>query len=533
LNEELDPKGVIVSVEDVMSSISGMSLRKLVMENISEQYTWWQKAWDNVLSSLDSSKRTFITFHGVYYHQMRREFLSPIDVGRLSKLRGKVKAIIVLIDDIYDVYRRLMDDGEMFNEVVTDPTLDSTGGQNLDDTEQTRIVRERKALQSLYESPHNLITILEWRQLEIAIARVIGKLLDIPMYIVATKHPTCMVAKLIEKPLENLKIYYLSHPISSIRENASERLVGFIGELNVFLRDILDSNSEIVLFMPSTIDEFRIRNENGIYYPECLPRWELPYDEKEKKCLFPILSTRLSNIKPLNPLDLDISHLNIDHPEFNMSNSEVEKSVSCLLKLLLERIRLRVTSRDLSLVDQCRSGVIAYTPYFPDELSGGVRRELEHNYSLHQEGDSRRSIILSVREEQGKDRIRLFFNTMESLLTNRVDLHPQRDEWIHNGEMVKIFSKDKNLKKKSEFIRKEIEEILPKNYSFKGSFLYSTTLQIDAMGRQERGREIGFQQLFALVLTDALGPLVISPEDYRVFDSRDELRRKSIPDLRL
>ncbi len=357
-----------------MTEISGRSFpREILLENISYQYELWRDAFNqiyNLVSDLDET--IFLTLHGVYYHQDKREFVSPVDLELIVKLKGKVRMLINFIDDIYDVYRRLMANGQMYS-----------------------FVRSLEPLEALYTSIFNLISILEWRQIEITISRLIARVLDIPMYIVATKHPISMIAKLINIPMEDLSIFYLAHPISSVRKDAMEQLPNFVGELNLFAKTVMDLKNTI-LFLPGTIDELIIKKKNDIYLPELLPRWPLPYGKES--WISPPLPKALEDINPLNPLNYNIA-----------SSSEVKMSVSYLLKLLCDCIGVQITSRDLSLVEQSKNGVIAYRPYFPYKLSGGIRRELEHNYRLYEKESSRRSIILSVLEDKGKARIKRFF----------------------------------------------------------------------------------------------------------------------------
>jgi len=234
LSRQVDPQPRIISVEEKMTEISGKSFpREILLENISYQYELWKDAFNqiyNLVSNLDET--IFLTLHGVYYHQDKREFVSPIDLELIVKLKGKVRMLIDFIDDIYDVYRRLMANGQMYSFVI----------------------RELEPLEALYTSIFNLISILEWRQIEITISRLIARVLDIPMYIVATKHPISMIAKLINIPMGDLSIFYLAHPISSVRKDAMEQLPNFVGELNLFAKTVMDLKNTI-LFLPGTIDE--------------------------------------------------------------------------------------------------------------------------------------------------------------------------------------------------------------------------------------------------------------------------------------
>lgn len=497
LSEQIGSTVEIISVEEIMANISNRSFRQeILLEKLSYQYELWKEAFEKVLVELESfnpNKTIFLTLHGVYYHQDKCEFVSPIDIELMTKLKGRVKMLIVLINDIYDVYRLLMADGEMYS-----------------------FVKKLTPFEALYTSIFNLISILEWRQNEIALSRLIARILDIPMYIVATKHDKSMIAKLINIPIENLQIFYLSHPISSVRKDAIQQLPNFVGELNSFARTVMNLPNAI-LFLPGTIDELIIKKENDIYLPEFLPRWPLPYD---KECwVSPSLPIELENINPLNPLNYDIA-----------SSSEIKMSVSYLLKLLCDHINVQITSRDLSLVEQSKNGVIAYRPYFPHKLSGGVFRELEHNYRIYKKEGSRRGVILSVSTDQGKARIQHFFTLIETLVQNldetiKQKLQDESYKWISNPERVNLFSNDIALRGKLTDIRREVEKILPPDYNFQTGFLSDdASLQSGKMAEQERQRMKGFELIVNTVLKDPLDEYLISTEDYHKFHSSNEIK---------
>jgi hypothetical protein len=492
LNDRLNQKAKVISVEKTMSEVSNRSFRReIILENIPYQYELWEKAFEKALAQvndLSSSEKLFLTSHCVYYHQDMREFFSPVNLEMMRKLQGKVKMLIVFIDDIYDVYRRLMRNGEMFS-----------------------YVKKLEPVEALYASSLNLISILEWRQVEITVCRLIQQMLDIPMYIIATKHPVSMVARLIDKPIEELRIFYLCHPISEVRRSAIERLPNFTGHLNRFSKEIIDID-DVVLFLPSTIDEFIVKKQGDKLVPECLPRWPLPFEEGD--WISPPMPKDLSEINPLNPLGYNIS-----------TTEESRTFVSYLMKLLVDCISVKMTSRDLSLVEQSKNGVIVYRPRFPNKLSGGIRRELEHNHNLYNKQTSRRSIIVSVEEDLGKSRIRYFFTSIETFVkdlgsSDKANLKNECYKWMMDSKMIKLFSDDVSLKKEWINIRDKIEEIIPKSYEFEVDFLfYETSLSPGEMGKQEIARRQGYEYLLNMLLKDTLKDYIISAQDYKSFSS--------------
>lgn len=246
LNKSISEENII-SVEKKIEDISKIPFREFIGALQYKQYRFWLKAFEEIIKRDIPQKASveplFLTFHAVYYHQQKREFFSPIDMKvlqRLKKLR-KIKMLIVFIDDVYDVYRRLMDKEEMYEDVL----------------KKDKIL----PLKAIFSSIFNIISLLNWREVEIAFSRVIAKFLDnIPIFIIPTKHPSFMINRLIEKPLGGIKFYYLSHPITTVRQESRIYLSSFIGSLESVIKTVT-SHESIVLFFPTSIDELIIKRE--------------------------------------------------------------------------------------------------------------------------------------------------------------------------------------------------------------------------------------------------------------------------------
>lgn len=59
----------------------------------------------------------FLAMHSVYSSHSTGEIFSPLNFETLSALKNKIKLLIVFIDDIYDIFRRLTD--QIFAEIKT------------------------------------------------------------------------------------------------------------------------------------------------------------------------------------------------------------------------------------------------------------------------------------------------------------------------------------------------------------------------------------------------------------------------------
>lgn len=502
LVSSLDFEVAIRSIERTMMKIEEVeNFTKILMNNLQSQYKLWKQAFvinKNEIIKDHFDRVVFLTFHSIFYHPNKREFVSVIDFDMLSSIKDKVKCIIVFIDDIFDIYCRLMDNDQMFGDI-----------------------QKSKPVEAIFESIFNLSTIMEWRQFEIAISRIISRILGINMYIVATKHPIFMINRLICKKIEDLEIFYLSHPISAIRKAGVNEYQRMPAELSSFVEDI-KFFEKLILFIPGTIDELRLLEENDYFIPKFHVRWDVPFEAED--LIAPLLPHHL-NINPLNPKDFDYS-----------KSEETKSAISYLLKMLSDYILRDINSRDLSLVEQSINGIITYRPFYPNKLSGGVRRELEYNSQLYTDQKSRRAIIFSVYKDEPISRINRLFNLInkKGFIENLEEESDKKltkmcKEWVNNKEKIELFSEEDSLKKEMNKIRKEIETILPKGYEFNENlFDDQSSLKDTYLSKKERRRAGGFKILMKEILKDPLEDFIINKQDIKKFELSKDIKLSEI-----
>ncbi len=466
----------LVTVDKFISEISGIKFREVLGVPPRIQNVLWTKAFEQVQDILQQTSTkhdfTFLTFHACYYHQRRTEFVCPVNLARLVQLKDRAKMIIVLIDDCYDIYRRLMDKDEMYEDVL--------GSDNNLDT--------------LLESICNIADLLTWKEIEIAFSGMIAQLLAVPMYVISVKHPAFMISRLISAPKESLKILYLSHAISVIRrQGSSTRIPEFYSELSSFIKDVLQYEN-IVLFIPDTIDEYRIKEDNGsnLYIPELLDGWLLPFSDK---LLYEPLPARLEQVKPLNPMRFN----------YSSASTDTKSAISSSLRILNYRIRHQINSRDRTLVEQSKDGVLVYRPYFAASVHSGVEEELIHNCDLrdYYSEKERKTYVVTTREDLGKLRIKKLFTLIEhsANITDTEDiesLQELRDKWLANPTKVsEFYSNSFDVKDTIA----EIEKELPDSYKFikyvvdKGSSALSAAKMLLKAEQKKRGWSEIFQQV--------------------------------------
>lgn len=462
---------LFASIEQEMEKISDEKFKEQILAYPPfRQEELWSSAFDQIekekISKIEKGKYLFLTFHACYYHQKETTFLSPINFNKLQKITDRVKMVIVLIDDCYDIYRRLLGKGEMYEYIKHESKYI---------VNEKEIIETLKPFDALIESIMNLLDLLSWREIEIAFSRKIAHCLNnIPFYIIGVKHPRSMASRIIRKPCKELKIAYLVHPISEVRKRYHPRIPEFIGELSEFIKKRL-RQEDLVLFVPDTIDEKRIEKENigkdsYQYMPKLSGSWSLPFQDD---WLFVPITPDLQRIEPLNPNDF----------KFQGAGKAIKSMISSIIKLLETKISSQINARDLSLVESSNF-LLVYRPYWSGKSPSGVEAEMRYNNQLRTRYNqkNRKVIMISATEDMGRLNINTFFREVNNIILNESSkrkLGALCEEWLHDPQKLNEFYEKKwNIKD----IKKSVEDTLPdsKNYEFDkkyGSSREGTTLK--------------------------------------------------------
>ncbi len=408
----------------------------------------WKDAFGAISAKLPepgkAEKTNVISFHACFYHQKQKEYFSPVDITELATLADRVKMVIVLIDDCYDIYRRFLVSGELFHDDVFKQEID--------------------AEQAMKNSVFNLLTILSWRRIEISVSKMIAANLGVPFFVFAVKHPTTLFQRLVANDYADLRVIYLAHPISSIRNRVNSRSSGFPGKINEIAEKMINKSDNLVLFIPDTIDELRIETDNGYYLPRLVPdpggSWPLPFSEH--KWLYSPVPEPECRYDPIDPKDWK-----------KRATLKKRKSYSSLVEALTKSIIDQITSRDYYLVEQSRDGIILFEPYWEGDPSVGAFQEAEYNYLLWKEPewkDKRRFNVFISDEHYGK----YLINTLRLSILPLID-EPFRKKVDDDG-LAKLFNQlkqnDETIKafldgtQDKDIIIREVENCLPRDYSF-------------------------------------------------------------------
>jgi hypothetical protein len=181
-----------------------------------EEITWhlprdkvislWSGALRKALNELQNSNEDFkiLSCHLILYCGRRDEFYSPLKVKlfveNLGKTVRKPSHLLLLIDDIYDMYLRLTDKGQLFDtqdridrylKRIWDEVEDKEGSQNFPPNLHSSLIFEWKI--------SVLSNLLSWRHSEILMAESLARQLDANFLLWGVKQPTKIAASWLGK----------------------------------------------------------------------------------------------------------------------------------------------------------------------------------------------------------------------------------------------------------------------------------------------------------------------------------------------
>jgi hypothetical protein len=354
--------------------------------------------------------------HLTFFHHVTRDFIALVNEDALRDALAP-DAVVTLIDDLEDVHERLKKLGEMYSEEW----------------------HQYRGFGGLVQACRNLGQLADWRAIETAWADALAAKWHLPHFVLAVKHPIDTLARLM---VGNEPCAYLSHPISEprrqLRAGNEEVYRDFCEQLEAVAAAI---RSEVVLFEPTTIDEFRFESvkvepidpadagpagESTVYLPRVLERWPLPGDGSAP-VVEPITGPAFNAVMPAGLFTNDDLHSyrqkreDLDRARKSnraTPNPEAGQQIERLIEELRESQMLRidnathivgglvptvveqVTARDLQLVAQT-SVLFVIRPLYAGNESGGVQSEIEHFCKLR---SSARRPFLAVFTTEGDER---------------------------------------------------------------------------------------------------------------------------------
>lgn len=377
----------------------------------------WDRSFQLILEEVGKPENTdkdfFLNFHACFYHHDTIEYLSFARESLIKEFNPSV--FVTLIDDIYDVHKRLSAPSQIFH-----PTY---GGAS-------------DPIGTILE----LFRILDWRSKEILMTRHLAAQLEVPHYVFAVKHPFSTLYQLIyeEKPK-----FYVSHPITEVRrlqrQGQNEKADDTIDEVRRFQDKI---SSDFTCFLPTAIDELRIdykEKEDGTkaYMPRLTPRW----DENKYK-------------KPINLIFTVPPAEKEKDPLWTAKGAQAQK-LAPLLNILSVHIDAQVSTRDHKLVEQS-DNLAVYRPCFNGNPSRGVLEEIRY----HLKGGRQNCFIYLPKKDQNTLRASMLEAIIQEQIKKRTIERKSRSKSPRSGESG-TFSLNTSDREKLASTPSTLERLMP------------------------------------------------------------------------
>lgn len=351
-----------------------------------ELYKIWRTYCNTILSEISdagSADVRLLCMHLTWYHPETREFFSPVNLQNLQDKDCPITHIVILIDDIYDMYQRLrkplnlydkrahqiLRDG--FAKLSGDNTKIDIATVDLESLEDEQKKREKEYRVQGIELA--LGELMAWRRAEMIYAENIARTLKCDLTVFGIKHSRESLEHLVRHPRASR--IYLSHRITELRKanKASRKSEDDHGRWAVVAREVnrlhrLFIENDQILINPTAIDELRYDNllDGGGRNPMLTPRWPLP----------------TGNILYEKPPSNDYQFLELLVGGLPLVNS-VSSSAA---RTLSNRIFSEISFRDHVIVENTPN-LCVFRPFYctnPDDAalratwSGGVGPEVEH-----------------------------------------------------------------------------------------------------------------------------------------------------------
>jgi hypothetical protein len=320
-----------------------------------------------------------LTSKFVYYGGRRHELYSPVTISKITPDGIHPRSIIVLIDDVFDMFIRLSQRGELFDQTRTWEGY----VRRFEADEEVKFAdlpaRDRQAV-ALRHTVGQVRRVLAWRQAEITVAENIAQETKAKLLVWATKQSAKTVASWALNP-DSCRTY-LSHPISSVRRiqrvAREAQWPQLMEEVNGLQASLFSMG--VVAVMPTGIDELRFQPFNDghserelpLHLPVLTARWPLPAADLLWDPIPSSAGIDHSNVLSVNWL-ADPTATEDAHSEPNFGRRR-----DAVIRGFEEAVSDQISARDHLFVEHCRS-LLVYRPLFQGRpYSLGVQAEIDH-----------------------------------------------------------------------------------------------------------------------------------------------------------
>lgn len=401
----------------------------------------WDTSCRRILNtSVGSAMLRVIFLHLTWYHSDTSEFFSPLntrpflrnDVGAPN---GDVRQVILLIDDIYDMFIRLQKAGDLYSKgnIQRDADLlkklrkfrplDKARDQPDDEGEedqprkqiseeyQKRIYEGRRRLESKELA---LMQLISWRRAEMLQAENLARTLGAEFTLLGTKHSWESFQYLVEGSTTHKA--YLSHRISEVRRKnkANNELPSRLGAWEKVVHEVNDLHGRFrkhrqLLINPTAIDELRFDDLEPLRSGSTDPEFVVDEGKSAKQPIpmlsqgqSPLLARRWPLLKDTTlvwsppggsqadtfPLeDLTPEDASVQHTLLLKGGLDLHDQVStAVARSLSAQFYFDIAARDHMIVEHT-PGLCVYRPFFSTSHSGdgdsadwskGVELEIDH-----------------------------------------------------------------------------------------------------------------------------------------------------------
>lgn len=475
------------ATEDALRAIRAPFTRPVNMESVTHYLprlqiaTLWKDAVARCLKNLEVSNRPvkILSGHLIYYSAKRSEFYSVIDPNTLSlksnhSYRLRPTCVLLLIDDIYDMYVRLTQAGQLYSPSQVVSFLRRFGRDR--DIDVTSLSHERSSSLTMGWEIRNLLQLLSWRHLETIMAENLALQLEARFLV----WPLKGVAESIGIWLENSQAIpvYLSHPITDPRSerNQTGDWPTFASEVNQ-LQEML-SKWGITLVLPTGIDELRFQVECQQFTGHLGPRWPLIVEDEGS-----LLYSQPDEAPDVNYSDFlwpkywnfEKNSLCLLEPGEYTEAEALRSEVDAFLQVLVREIEAQIASRDFLFIYHT-DGLVVFRPYYAGKprptFSAGVDDEVSLWEDVVQLGEQKRVAFVHFEEdvksmlEAKKDLILgEFIDTVFGLL--RRECYIERDtveDMVRNRGNVSEVEGILNRSDVAQRDRQKLKEQFPSNW---------------------------------------------------------------------
>lgn len=292
-----DVEDVLCGAEDTVRALKGQSVPPRPNVGHVTHYLprtqvvrLWKRSLGQSLVSLHQrsdkvggNSLNLLSCHLDLYGGRRRELYSPIDMSILSQTPYKASHVLLLIDDIYDMYVRLAKKSALYDEVagLTEYFRQQQASLKPDDQEPAAPFPPRAAAWNLEWRTTVLANLLAWRRAEMLTAEAVAHQLGAKYMVFAIKQSVSAVSNWL---LEDRPSVYISHPITRPRDyrrgHGEWPPDNVVQECNSLQRQ-LDAHG-VTCVMPTGIDELRFAQKAaGGAVPRLDTRWPIASDSED------------------------------------------------------------------------------------------------------------------------------------------------------------------------------------------------------------------------------------------------------------